>query len=243
MRRPRPVAPWVNALHPGSSGTSQESILGQLRSAILDGDAPAGVPIQVDDVANRFQVSRIPVREALRTLMGEGLVAHQPRSGYAVAQVSPEELSELYVVREQLESAVLRFGIPQATDADAEAAAAALSALTDALEHGDARGHHRESRRFHMAVAAPCRMPRLLHAFESVWNITEPERPMSDASPVEVSGLADDHQQMLDALIARDVASALEASTRHYVRLQEVIASIPRRRHGGYADGPRAQAI
>jgi DNA-binding GntR family transcriptional regulator len=59
----------------------------------------------VDAVTEAFAVSRIPVREALIRLVGEGLVDHVPRAGYTVAQLTRDELSQFYAVREALEAA------------------------------------------------------------------------------------------------------------------------------------------
>ena len=70
------------------TGSGQQVILDELRRVILDGDAPPGTVIPVDEVAELFGVSRIPVRESLKTLIGEGLVEHRPRSGYTVAQLT-----------------------------------------------------------------------------------------------------------------------------------------------------------
>src|SRR6478672_12736499 len=89
------------------TGSGQQVILDELRRVILDGDAPPGTVIPVDEVAELFGVSRIPVRESLKTLIGEGLVDHLPRAGYTVARLTLAELSELYIVRGVLERAAL----------------------------------------------------------------------------------------------------------------------------------------
>ena len=65
-------------------------ILDELRRVILDGAVPPGTPIPVGEVAEMFGVSHIPVRESLKTLIGEGLVAHRPNVGYAVAQLTAQ---------------------------------------------------------------------------------------------------------------------------------------------------------
>ncbi|WP_375497931.1 FCD domain-containing protein [uncultured Jatrophihabitans sp.] len=72
--------------------------------------------------------------------------------------------------------------VRQATPADDAEVAAAHDALSTAILRGDSRGHDRKSRRFHVALAAPSRMHRLLRMFESAWNITEPLQPMSFVS-------------------------------------------------------------
>ena len=80
-------------------------------------------------------MSLIPVREALKTLLGEGLLEHQPRLGYTVTALSQAELDELYVVRGALEAAALEAAVRQSTPADHERA----TAIHDALERGCGR--------------------------------------------------------------------------------------------------------
>lgn len=218
---------WVYRLTTDRPGTLHELILDELRAVILDGQASPGTPIPVDDVANRFVVSRIPVREALKTLIGEGLVEHRPRAGYTVAQLTRQELSEFYIVREALEAAALSTAVELATDADFDEAAAAHRALQQATLDGDTRAHHRQSRRFHLSLAGPCNLHRLLRMFESAWNITEPMQPMAQISSDQSREFDHDHQEMLDAFRARNRSDLLAASTRHYQRLQAVIAALP----------------
>jgi DNA-binding GntR family transcriptional regulator len=227
MTRHRPAAAWVWQLATDRPGTVHEVILDELRSVILAGHAPPGAPINVDDVAQRFTVSRIPVREALKTLIGEGLVDHEPRAGYTVAQLTRTELAELYVVREALENAALSAAARTATPGDDAQVVAAYEALSRAIDEYDARGHHRESRRFHLALTGPCRMKRLLGMFESAWNITEPLQPMSHVSRDMTLSLHQDHRLMVDAFHARDADALLAASSLHYRRLQEVVAAMP----------------
>ncbi len=82
----------VDRLTVDSPGRSQQAILDELRRVILDGAVLPGTPIPLAEVADLFGVSQIPVREALKTLIGEGLVAHRSNFGYAVAQLTPQEL-------------------------------------------------------------------------------------------------------------------------------------------------------
>jgi len=225
----RPPAGWVRRLAVATEPDRPwpEVILDRLRSAILDGAAPPGSAIPVDGVAEAFVVSRIPVREALIRLVGEGLVDHQPRSGYTVARLTRDELSQFYAVREALEAAALAAAVRFATPDDDAVAVAAHGALSEAVEAGDARGHHRESRRFHLALTTPSRMHRLLHMFEAAWNITEPLQPMSHVAPPQTDALHADHRVMLDAFLARDVDALLAASGNHYRRLQKIVDALP----------------
>ena len=227
MSRQCPPAPWVAQLASARDTPSQALVLEELRAAILSGRVRPGAPIPVDDVAARFTVSHSPVREALKTLVAEGLVTHELRGAYVVARLTREELAELYVVRASLENAAIAAAIARATPADVEVAATALRELEAATAAGGSADHHRWSRRFHLALLAPCAMHRLLRMLEGAWNVTEPGRPMSHASPDATAALAGDHVGMLAAFAARDAEALIGLTEVHYRRLQEIVAAIP----------------
>ena len=210
--------------HPG---LSQQAILDEIRRAILTGDVPPGSPIPVDDTADLFGVSRIPIRETLKTLIGEGLVDHQPRAGYTVASLTLEEFREIYVVRGVLEMAALKAAVDNATEQDDLQARSALEALDRALADQDYKAYQRESRRFHLALVSPSRMPRLLHMIELVWNLTEPIQPMTHINDTHRSELHGQHSNMLQAFTDRDSDALLEASRGHLDNLEAVVAELP----------------
>ncbi|AQA26199.1 FCD domain protein [Rhodococcus sp. MTM3W5.2] len=223
-RRPSLLVANLSGRDPGSS---QTVILEELRRVILSGGAPPGTPIPVDEVADHFGVSRIPIRESLKTLIGEGLVDHRANAGYSVARLTVGELEELYLVRAALESAAHEVAIGLAEEADHDRARRAYAALDRSVLEDDRAAYHRESRNFHLALAAPCRMQRVLHMFESAWNITEPLRPMAQvATPARIQ-LHHDHREMLEAFLSRDAGRLKTVTDRHNDRLGKVIAALP----------------
>ncbi|GAA3192296.1 GntR family transcriptional regulator [Dactylosporangium siamense] len=227
MAGPRRRSVLISRLAGKPLGSSQSVILDELRACILDGEVPPGSPIPVDGVAAAFGVSRIPVREALMTLIGEGLVDHRPHLGYRVAQMTAQEFGEIYLVREALETAAMRVAVAFARAEDDELARAAHAALEDAVAKGDPRAHHRESRRFHLALIRPCRMRRLLHMLGTAWNMTEPLQPMSHLDGADRQLLHRDHAGMLEAFVARDADGLIRVCTEHHRRLQTFIALLP----------------
>ncbi len=208
-------------------GGSQQSIVDELRRVILDGAVPPGTPIPVSDVADLFGVSAIPVRESLKTLTGEGLVAHQTNIGYTVAQLTTSELAEMYIVRETLESAALAASVARASDADRAHVAAVNRLLEAAVAEDDPHAYHRQSRIFHMGLTRPSGMLRLIHMLESAWNITEPVQVMVHVEHQQRARLHEDHHEMLDAFLARDVDRLLASSAAHHRRLNDVVATLP----------------
>src|SRR5690349_19864979 len=129
MPGPRRRSILISRLTDQAPGSPQD----KLRHIILDGQVPPGSAIPVDAVAAAFGVSRIPVREALMTLIGEGLVDHRTNGGYRVAMMTAREFAEIYLVREALETAGLRAAVARATREDDERASRAHGALGAAL--------------------------------------------------------------------------------------------------------------
>lgn len=80
-----------------------DEIAAALRRAVRERSLPPGDALNQDELAKRFGVSRIPLREALRTLVGEGLVIMKPGLGAVVTELRPDEVEELYGLRLQLE--------------------------------------------------------------------------------------------------------------------------------------------
>jgi DNA-binding GntR family transcriptional regulator len=209
-------------------GRPQAVILDELRRCVLDGDVPPGTTIPVDEVATVFGVSPIPVREALKTMIGEGLVEHRANLGYTVARLTAAELREIYLVREVLETAALTEAVARATAADDREAAEAHAALGEALRDHDLRGYHRRSRRFHWALVVPCGMHRLLGMLESAWNVTEPLQTMTHVGDPERTRLHADHDELLAAFLAREVSALLRVNRKHHQRLRATLHALPR---------------
>lgn len=206
---------------------AQQDILDELRRVILDGALPPGTAVPVADVAEAFGVSHIPVREALKTLTGEGLIQHRRNFGYSVAQLTASELAEMYIVRQTLESAVLSAAIERATDTERHAVLDINAQLETALAEGDPQAYHRQSRHFHLGLARPSRMLRLLHMLEYAWNITEPVQLMVHVEQSQRALLHQDHRVMLEAFLGRDAERLLAASTLHHERLNAVVSTLP----------------
>ncbi|GAY18192.1 GntR family transcriptional regulator [Mycobacterium sp. shizuoka-1] len=224
---PRRRSALIGRLVVDQPGRPQQAILDELRRVILDGGTPPGTPIPLAEVADLFGVSQIPVRESLKTLIGEGLVAHRSNSGYTVAQLTVQELREMYIVRETLEAASLASAVANATDADRAEIVAANDLLQQAIDNDDPVTYHRQSRHFHLALTRPSRMFRLLYMLESAWNITEPVQSMVHVAPSDRCALHADHREMVDAFLAGDVERLLTVAELHAQRLNAVITTLP----------------
>ena len=89
-----------------------------LRERILSNDIEPGTHLVMRDVANRYDASDIPVREALRMLERDGLVETAPYRGARVTQLTAKEVEETYFVRSHLESVATGLAAERITDAE-----------------------------------------------------------------------------------------------------------------------------
>jgi len=227
VTQPRRASGIVNLLVRHDAYVSGAQVLAELRRVIASGQIPPGSPIPLDDVATFFGVSLIPVREALKMLLGEGLLEHQPRLGYTVTALSPAELDELYLVRGALEAAAMEAAVRNSTPADHSRAHAIHASMAQAVASQDVVAFQRASRAFHEALLAPCHMPRLLHMLDMAWNLTEPVQTMTRLTAEERLAMHEDHEDMLDAFTARDVDRLMAAARTHHDRLTTCIGRLP----------------
>jgi DNA-binding GntR family transcriptional regulator len=96
--------------------TITNKIAESLKEDISYGRISGGEAIIERKIAERFQASNIPVREALRILEGEGFIIHKKFSGYSVRLINPEEMMELYDIMNYLSGQLLSKGIPRYTE-------------------------------------------------------------------------------------------------------------------------------
>lgn len=136
-----------------------ETIANALRNEILLGTRKSNTPLRQDEIAARFGVSKIPVREALQQLKTEGLVTFYPNRGAVVSVLSSAEVEEIYIMRIALETVALQRAIPHLTIADLARAEALLTTLDQ--EPQVARWSELNWE-FHALLYRPANLPRLL---------------------------------------------------------------------------------
>lgn len=201
--------------------TAEEIAVRELREAIVRGDLPPGAPIRQDATARELGLSVIPLREALKTLAGEGVIAYRPQRGYTVAELHPDSVEGIFRVRELLEgeaelAAVRRIG----PDGVAEMRAATTDQLA-AARAGDAVGVITHNRRFHFALFELCDNEMLLRFVRQAWDSLDPHRAVSyrrgmaagDTSRSEQ--IHREHGEIVEALAAGDPDGAVELLRRH----------------------------
>lgn len=183
----------------------------QLRAAIIRGDYPGGEPIRQEDIAERFQVSRMPVREAMRLLEAEGLVTKQPHRGAVVARLDAEDALELFQIRAALEGVAVRRSFPALTDDQVGAIERAHAAL-EAADDTEKLARHSD---FHLSLyaAAGARLQKMISdqldaARRYHLRFGRPGMEVSDRDRRE-------HLALVDAARRRDAKTAFDIIVAH----------------------------
>src|SRR6516162_85611 len=139
------------------SRTTPDLIADEIRSSIARGEPPPGGALRQELLAERFGVSRIPVREALRRLEAEGLVVVYPNRGAYVSRLDGEELREIYDLRIMLECDLLARAIAEYSREDLTTIERAMKIAEESAK-GPRWSEFDDA--FHLALYAPARRPR-----------------------------------------------------------------------------------
>ena len=139
------------------------AVIERLRDKILSGELREGEQLRQDAIAAEFQISRIPVREALSHLAAEGLVTLVANRGAVVSALSPEEIMELFETRAVLECYMLRCAIPRMRPEDFQRAEDILRHYEDSLEKdSEVASWGQWNWSFHRALYEPANRPKML---------------------------------------------------------------------------------
>ena len=212
----QPAVPSTAMLEPQSL---VELATARLRAEILSGALEPGERLVEEQLTRRFQISRAPLREAMRLLAEQGLVEHLPRRGVRVTTYSERDFDELFAVRDALERFALTLVSERAPgELDITPLEAALTDLRVAAGSGDRLNASNAHRAFHLALVALADSRQLVVAYEplilklQLYMAANLRREAETSSPAE--GVRR-HQQLFDAVLSGDQARIGDELVRH----------------------------
>src|SRR5215210_3371220 len=172
---------------------------GRIRGYVLGGEVAPGERLGQVELAERFGISRTPVREALRRLAGEGLVDFHSNRGFRVADLGLDHVLRRMEVRSIVEPGITRLAAERRTEEDLQRLEAAI-----AREEGarDGIAAHDASRDFHMALARASGNDELVRVLNSLW-LVEVGRRLLSRRTADPNWLHDDvteHREILAAV-------------------------------------------
>ena len=224
-------------LAPGG-GRKGAAVAERIREMIIQDELPPGAPVRERALAERLEVSRTPLREAIKILSAEGLVEVQPHRGAVVADPSNEELRGLVELLGVLEAFAAELACRNRTDAELQELRALQDEMMAAYTRDDRLGYFRcnqgHSSGHRQGISQSCAdhhhgvVNARLYRARYICNL----RTRRWASALQ------EHEDMLQALEARDEAKisgilrnhVLQAWDKMVVMLEEAAANLPRRR-------------
>lgn len=186
-----------------------------LRERIVRGAYPEGEPLRQDAIAEEFGVSRIPVREALRQLEAEGLVTFNPHRGAIVSSLSLAEIDEVFSLRADIESDLLRRAMPFLTAEHLHRAGEILDAYERAFLVGDVAAWGELNWQFHASLEAPAERPIAMGIVQRLHQQSDRYSRMQLTLTHGESRASEEHRGILTAVQRRDIQWATTLLKQH----------------------------
>jgi DNA-binding GntR family transcriptional regulator len=201
-------------------GTAPETIAAALRADILSGATRPGTLLRQEDLAARFAMSRIPVRDALRLLEAEGLVTIATNRGAQVSRLSRSEVAEIYHLRSLLECNCLGLAIPRMSETELDRIErirqrAEIDAATPEWNAGDWS--------FHEALYRPSRHDRQIEMIKGLRTTSDLYAVAHRALPKQRKRWLADHRAIVVACRAGRTADAVAALSTHLAAARDFV--------------------
>jgi len=192
-----------------------ETITIFLREAILSGRMKPDERINEKEISERLNVSRSPIREALRTLAKEELVTISPHKGAVVAGISATDLKDTYEVREMIELFAVDL-IERRRVTDFEELRESLDFDTEELKQRDFDEYLNQVRRFHLALVKTAGNAKLCQLYETLHNSLLRYQRVGATVVGRLEHSVADHRSILDVLSQRNFKDAKKLLRKHF---------------------------
>lgn len=191
-----------------ASATSVEQATNLIRQAIVQGRYGPGERIKISETAERFGVSAMPVREALRKLEGEGIVSITPNRGATVRPFDEKFIEDMYEVRSTLQIMILGRSIEALTLAKLKWLESLIAKHRLAVDADDIEGTLQTARVFHTALFEMGGNREAERLFQRGWDTILALRLRFGYSRERLDHMGLEFQQLVDALRRRDARDA-----------------------------------
>ncbi|PLY02737.1 MAG: GntR family transcriptional regulator [Desulfuromonas sp.] len=188
--------------------TLREKILESIREAILKGQLKPGEKVAEPELAERFGISRTPIREAFRQLESEGYLTVIPRKGAVVAQLSEQDIEEFYAIKSVLEGFAARLAALKMSDKEIEKLEAINARLEELARLGDVKTFFRVHNEFHELFIRAAGNEKLSELIDQLVMKFNRSRMASLALPGRMEISVNEHRKIIQAFKERDTETA-----------------------------------
>jgi DNA-binding GntR family transcriptional regulator len=208
------------------------AVIERLRDKILSGELREGEQLRQDAIATEFQISRIPVREALSHLAAEGLITIVANRGAVVSALSPDEIMQMFETRAVLECYMLRYAIPNMTEEDFQRAEDILVHYQESLEKdSEVKSWGQWNWSFHSALYTPANRPFMLSILKTLNINCDRYTRLHLVFTRDLRRAGQAHRELLAVCKTKNSELAVEALWKHITEAGEYLKeSIARHR-------------
>jgi DNA-binding GntR family transcriptional regulator len=201
-------------------------IVDQLRQSILAGVHVAGAQLRQDALAETYNVSRIPVREALFQLEAEGLVRISPHKGAVVSELSLEEINDVFDLRAILEPRLLANSLPLLDLSDLNHLEAIQIRFRNSIATGNIREWGEINAEFHLALYARAAQPRTLAIVASLLQTSDRYTRLQLSNTAAMDTAEKEHAEIIALCRARKCEEACGFLAQHIETVRYGLLSV-----------------
>jgi len=203
------------------SGTTVEKLADDMAEAILSGEFAPGSRLDEQLLAQRYAVSRTPVREALRQLATTGLIEVRPRRGAIVTRVTPAQLEELFVAMGELEATCARLSALSMAPTERRRLQALHESMGELAERSDAAAFADANHMLHTMIYAGAHNAVLADATNAIRRRLSPFRRAQFLLEGRLPKSFAEHDVVVAAIIRGDAAAAHGAMLHHVTLVEQ----------------------
>lgn len=227
-------------IEPIKRSTLSSMVTERLRELVISGAYPPGAQLSEVDLAERFGVSRGPIREALQRLVQDGLLRSEPHRGVFIPRVGDEDIADIYLAREAIEGAAIRL---VSARPDRAAVVAILRDLVSQMRAAAGSGKWNRvadlDMRFHSEVVKASGSPRLARMYSTLMDETRVLLAMTANVPGR-EDLVEEHAQIAEEIASGNPEGALDMLTRSFQDSRRTLTHQHNLVHARAAEGAAA---
>lgn len=195
--------------------TLHEELTQGLRDLIIRGQLQPGAKVPEKDLCEAYDVSRTPLREALKVLANEGLVVLEPNRGARVSQITQEDLEELFPVMGALEALAGELACQNITAGELDALRRHHDEMVAFYQAGDLDSYYAVNQNIHEGILAAARNPTLTAHYRALAARVQRARYVANTTPERWAQAVEEHGRIMTHLAARDGERLAETLRQH----------------------------
>jgi DNA-binding GntR family transcriptional regulator len=212
---------------PHRRGQLHRAAVEALRTMIVSGQIRPSDRLREKELCEELGISRTPLREAIRTLASEGLVKLYPNRSAIVADVNVSEVADLFQAISHIESLAAELTCQRASDADIEAIFKLHRKMMKSFDDGNLPKYIQSNLAIHRSIMTASRNVVLLELWEVLVPRVERARSIANLYPNRWHEAVHEHEQMLEALSARNGRALATLMSEHYLNGLVALRSAP----------------